>query len=139
MASHALCCPLRLLVSVRFQILFHRPSGLLFTFPSRYLFTIDHKKYLALRHSRRGFIRDFTSPVLLALFHHEGSASFIYGAITRFGRLFQVVLLEPKFSSPRPYESLKRITINPHHTTARTYIRRPQYKYCYLYSVHRTM
>src|SRR5699024_11437490 len=33
---------LRLLVSTRFQVLFHSPSGLLFTFPSRYWFTIGH-------------------------------------------------------------------------------------------------
>jgi hypothetical protein len=31
---------LRLLVSTRFQVLFHSPSGVLFTFPSRYWFTI---------------------------------------------------------------------------------------------------
>ena len=84
---------LRLLVSVWFQILFHRPPGLLLTFPSRYLFTIDHEKYLALRHSRRCFIRDFTSPVLLTKNRHEVAKSFTYGAITRFGRRFQVVQL----------------------------------------------
>ena len=33
---------LRLIVSIRFQKLFHRPLGLLFTFPSWYLFTIDY-------------------------------------------------------------------------------------------------
>ena len=33
---------LRLLVSIRFQDLFHSPLGGLFTFPSRYLFTIGH-------------------------------------------------------------------------------------------------
>ena len=33
---------LRLFVSTRFQILFHSPPGVLFTFPSRYLFTIGH-------------------------------------------------------------------------------------------------
>ena len=31
---------LRLIVSTRFQVLFHSPSGVLFTFPSRYWFTI---------------------------------------------------------------------------------------------------
>src|SRR5690606_27269659 len=31
---------LRLLVSARFQVLFHSPPGVLFTFPSRYWFTI---------------------------------------------------------------------------------------------------
>ena len=38
---------LRIFVGIWFQVLFHRPPGLLFTFPSRYLFTIDHQKYLA--------------------------------------------------------------------------------------------
>src|SRR5699024_6821466 len=33
---------LRLLVSTRFQVLFHSPSGVLFTFPSRNWFTIGH-------------------------------------------------------------------------------------------------
>ena len=33
---------LRLFVSARFQVLFHSPSGVLFTFPSRYWFTIGH-------------------------------------------------------------------------------------------------
>src|SRR5699024_1841973 len=31
-----------LFVSTRFQVLFHPPSGVLFTFPSRYWFTIGH-------------------------------------------------------------------------------------------------
>ena len=34
---------LRLLVSTRFQDLFHSPPGVLFTFPSRYLCTIGHQ------------------------------------------------------------------------------------------------
>src|SRR5690625_5980727 len=33
---------LRLLVSTRFQVLFHSPSGVLFTFPSRSWLTIGH-------------------------------------------------------------------------------------------------
>ena len=40
---------------------------MLFTFPSRYLFTIDLKKYLALGHSRPGFLRDFTGPAVLKI------------------------------------------------------------------------
>ncbi len=35
---------LRLLVGKRFQVLFHSPLGVLFTFPSRYWFTIGHKR-----------------------------------------------------------------------------------------------
>ena len=34
---------LPLLVSIRFQVLFHSPPGVLFTFPSQYWFTIGHR------------------------------------------------------------------------------------------------
>ena len=37
------------LVDVRFQVLFHSPLGVLFTFPSRYWFTIGHRRVLSLR------------------------------------------------------------------------------------------
>src|SRR5213594_4673791 len=39
---------LRPLVSTRFQVLFHSPPGVLFTFPSRYLFTIGRQGVLSL-------------------------------------------------------------------------------------------
>ena len=39
---------LELLVSTRFQVLFHSPSGVLFTFPSRYWFTIGHSLVFSL-------------------------------------------------------------------------------------------
>jgi hypothetical protein len=39
---------LPLIVSVRFQVLFHSPLGVLFTFPSRYWFTIGHQVVLSL-------------------------------------------------------------------------------------------
>src|SRR3989344_2536753 len=47
--------------------LFHRPSGLLFTFPSRYLFTIGLEKYLDLPVSSGGFHRAFRVPVYLRI------------------------------------------------------------------------
>ena len=56
---------LRLIVSAKFQILFHSPSGVLFTFPSRYLFTIDRAVYLALEGGPPRFNQDFTCPDLL--------------------------------------------------------------------------
>ena len=34
---------LSVLVSTRFQVLFHSPPGVLFTFPSQYFFTIGHR------------------------------------------------------------------------------------------------
>ena len=56
---------LRLLVNDGFQVLFHSPPGVLFTFPSRYWFTIGHHGYLALDRGRPGFPRDFSCPVVL--------------------------------------------------------------------------
>ena len=47
--------------------LFHRPSGLLFTFPSRYLFTIGLEKYLDLPVSSGGFPRAFRVPGYLRI------------------------------------------------------------------------
>jgi len=38
-----------LLVSIRFQVLFHSPPGVLFTFPSRYWFTIGCQLVFSLR------------------------------------------------------------------------------------------
>ena len=39
---------LRLLVNIGFQVLFHSPPGVLFTFPSRYFFTIGHQVVFSL-------------------------------------------------------------------------------------------
>ena len=39
---------LPLLVSLSFHVLFHSPSGVLFTFPSRYCFTIGHSGIFSL-------------------------------------------------------------------------------------------
>ena len=39
---------LRLLVGLRFHVLFHSPPGVLFTFPSRYWFTIGHRVVFSL-------------------------------------------------------------------------------------------
>ena len=40
--------PLRLLVGARFQVLFHSPLGVLFTFPSRYWFAIGRRRVFSL-------------------------------------------------------------------------------------------
>ena len=39
---------LRLLVGARFQVLFHSPLGVLFTFPSRYWYAIGHRRVFSL-------------------------------------------------------------------------------------------
>ena len=81
---------LRLLVDIRFQVLFHSPSGVLFTFPSRYLFTIGRQRVFSLG----GW-----SPRLPAGFHvsdgtldpAESPIHFAYRTVTFFGRPFHAV------------------------------------------------
>ena len=58
---------LRLLVSTRFQVLFHSPPGVLFTFPSRYWFTIGRQEYLALEGGPPWFLRGFPCPAVLGM------------------------------------------------------------------------
>lgn len=79
---------LPLLVSVGFQVLFHSPSGVLFTFPSRYYFSIGHQVVFSLgRWSSllpTGFlVSRGTLDLSLETFH------FVYRAITFYGGIFQ--------------------------------------------------
>ena len=54
-----------LLVSIRFQVLFHSPPGVLFTFPSRYYTLSVTWSYLALRDGPRVFRQDSSCPAVL--------------------------------------------------------------------------
>ena len=56
---------LSLLVGIGFQILFHSPSGVLFTFPSRYYSLSVTKQYLALGGGPPDFPQNFTCFVVL--------------------------------------------------------------------------
>src|ERR1051326_7819271 len=56
---------LRLLVGHRFQVLFHSPPGVLFTFPSRYWFTIGGKECFALGGGPPEFPQGFSGPAVL--------------------------------------------------------------------------
>ena len=56
---------LPLLVNIGFQVLFHSPPGVLFTFPSRYYSLSVTKKYLALGGGPPCFPPDFSCPVVL--------------------------------------------------------------------------
>src|SRR6266513_1261135 len=78
---------LRLLVGTRFQVLFHSPSGVLFTFPSRYLFAIGRQEYLALDGGPPSFPHERPST------WYSGGRSrrpiaFVYGAVTLSGLPF---------------------------------------------------
>ena len=56
---------LSVLVSTRFQVLFHSPPGVLFTFPSQYYARSVTKDYLALRGGTRLFPQGSTCLVVL--------------------------------------------------------------------------
>ena len=83
---------LSLLVSTRFQVLFHSPPGVLFTFPSRYCSSIGHRVV---------FRVGGWSPQLPTGFHVSGgtldprwhTSAFAYGALTRCGRPSHTVQL----------------------------------------------
>ena len=64
---------LLLLVDLRFQILFHSPLGVLFTFPSRYLFTIGRLGIFSLgtwsSQIPTGFLVSCGTQVPLSSFH----------------------------------------------------------------------
>ena len=57
--------PLPQLVNTGFQVLFHSPPGVLFTFPSQYYALSVTKEYLALRGGPRSFPQGFTCLVVL--------------------------------------------------------------------------
>ena len=52
-------------VNTGFQVLFHSPPGVLFTFPSQYYALSVTKEYLALRGGPRSFPQDFSCLVVL--------------------------------------------------------------------------
>ena len=58
---------LSLLVSLRFQVLFHSPPGVLFTFPSRYYSLSVTWSYLALWDGPHIFRQDFSCPDVLRI------------------------------------------------------------------------
>ena len=56
-----------LLVSIGFQVLFHSPPGVLFTFPSRYYTLSVTRSYLALGDGPPAFPPDSSCPVVLRI------------------------------------------------------------------------
>ncbi len=92
---------LRQLVGSRFQVLFHSPPGVLFTFPSRYWFTIGRQGVLSLRgwapQIRTGFQGSRATRE-----HREGGTSpFVYRAVTCCGGPFHGLRLGACFVTPR--------------------------------------
>ena len=81
---------LQLLVSIRFQVLFHSPNRGAFHLSLTVLCSLSVMyEYLGLEGGPPMFRQDFTCPALLKSF----SVIFAYGAVTRYGHTFQSVLL----------------------------------------------
>src|SRR6476469_4066280 len=77
------------LVGTRFQVLFHSPPGVLFTFPSRYLSAIGHQGVFRLSGWSRQIHTEFHG--LGATWEHVQGRQrvFVYGALTLYGDPFQ--------------------------------------------------
>ena len=83
-----------LLGSTRFQVLFHSPPGVLFTFPSRYYSLSVTWSYLALRDGPRSFRPDFSCPDVLRI-SARLPFLFAYKRFTSFAVSFQILRLSP--------------------------------------------
>ena len=75
------------LVNIWFQVLFHSPPGVLFTFPSQYYALSVTKEYLALRGGPRVFSQ--VPRVSTYSGYRHVNSPFAYGAFTLSGRLSQ--------------------------------------------------
>ncbi len=83
---------LPLFVGTRFQVLFHSPLGVLFTFPSRYSFTIGQQVVLSLG----GWSPQLPPGLHVSegtQEHHWPASAFAYGGVTLYAAPFQVLLL----------------------------------------------
>ena len=89
---------LLLLVNTGFQVLFHSPPGVLFTFPSRYYALSVTGSYLALGGGPPCFPQDFTCPAVLWI--RLTIFSFAYRTVTVSGRPFQTLPLAYLHMSP---------------------------------------
>ncbi len=80
---------LRLLVGIRFQVSFTPLSGCFSPFPHGTCSLSVTREYLGLEGGPPMFRQDFTCPALLK----DPPKHYAYGAVTRYGRSFQNVLL----------------------------------------------
>ena len=78
---------LRLIVDQRFQVLFHSPPGVLFTFPSRYLFAIGHLLILSLTRWSSQIHTGFHGPGVTRV-PAQRRLNFVYGTVTLYGSPF---------------------------------------------------
>ena len=78
---------LRRIVGTRFQVLFHSPPGVLFTFPSRYLSAIGHQGVFRLNGWSRQIHTEFQG-FRVTWDTNPKTRTYAYGAITLYGSRF---------------------------------------------------
>src|SRR5690625_2411563 len=83
---------LRLLVGTRFQVLFHSPLGVLFTFPSGTGSLSVTREYLALGDGPPGFRRNFSCSAVLRI-HFGGNIFSITGLLPSMADLSRSIRL----------------------------------------------
>ena len=83
-------------VNTGFQVLFHSPPGVLFTFPSQYYALSVTKEYLALEGGPSDFPQGFSCLVVLWILLLP--IVFVYGAFTLYGLTSQTVPLTNRFT-----------------------------------------
>ena len=96
---------LRLLVSIGFQVLFHSPPGVLFTFPSRYYTLSVTKSYLAFEMVLT--CSHWISRVLWYSGYPPSEIDFAYKAITLFRPVFQrcSAIDSLNYAGPKPHRN----------------------------------
>ena len=99
---------LPLLVGTRFQVLFHSPPGVLFTFPSRYWFTIGRQVVFSLGRWSSQIPTGFPVSRGTRVFCPRSPTHFVYGAITLYGHPFQGVQLYVRFVTSRGIRNFLR-------------------------------
>ena len=110
---------LRLLVSVRFQVLFHSPSWSTFHLSLTGTSSLSvTREYLALEGGPPRFPQGFTCPVVLGNIVEEGGCHFAYRTITFCGRTFQnASTMTPLVNFPARLHSCLTMPHNPICTT----------------------
>jgi hypothetical protein len=93
---------LRQLVSAWFQVLFHSPPGVLFTFPSRYWFTIGRQRVFSLGGWSLRIPAGFHVSRGTWELDQGSQTSFAYGPFTLCGTTFRMFQLDDWFLTSRP-------------------------------------
>src|SRR5207344_1538025 len=113
--QHSKLRRLRRIVSTRFQVLFHSPPGVLFTFPSRYWSAIGHQGVFRLSGWSRQIHTGFLGPRATWDILKQAADVSSTGVLPSTPDLSHVLRLHQRFLTRRPAgRPIKRIPTTPH-------------------------